>query len=132
MYRRFGTSEGAIGSVPLAGAIIDRPVASATSTVIRLQIGSTTYTIDGVAHQSDVAPFIIEGRTMIPVRLVGEAFGSVVDWYEETQSIQIQGSRLPSPLVINESFHGQGIPIMVEGRTFVSVAAVTFASKCRN
>lgn len=38
-------------------------------------IGSTTYTVDGVEKQMDVAPYIKDGRTYLPVRYVGYALG---------------------------------------------------------
>jgi len=54
------------------GAIV--PIAS---TIIRLAIGSTTYTIHGIPFQSDAAPFIdvAHERTMVPLRLIAEALG---------------------------------------------------------
>jgi len=38
-------------------------------------IGSTTYTVNGVAHQMDVAPVIINGRTLLPIRYVAYGMG---------------------------------------------------------
>lgn len=46
---------------------------------IRMTIGSTVHTIDGRQHRMDVAPFIQNGRTMVPVRFAAEALGFDVD-----------------------------------------------------
>ncbi len=40
-----------------------------------MTIGSATYTVNGVEKTADVAPFIKDGRTMVPVRFAAEAFG---------------------------------------------------------
>lgn len=37
----------------------------------------------------DTAPLIIDGRTLVPVRAVSEAFGMKVDWDGETASVYI-------------------------------------------
>mgnify|MGYP002517394628 CR=1 FL=1 len=42
------------------------------------------YTVNGVAKAADVAPFISDSRTMVPVRFVAEAFGiKVIPTYDE-------------------------------------------------
>ena len=38
---------------------------------------------------SDVAPFIQNGRTMVPIRVISENLGYDVDWDQESQSIFI-------------------------------------------
>jgi len=38
-------------------------------------IGSTTYTVNGVAHQMDVAPVIVNGRTLLPIRYAAYGMG---------------------------------------------------------
>ncbi len=46
-----------------------------------LTIGSPVYTVNGVEKTADVAPFIAgDGYTMVPVRLIAEAFGYVVEF----------------------------------------------------
>lgn len=47
---------------------------------IILTIGSTTAIVDGREVQTDVAPVIIEGRTMVPLRFVAEHLGRRVDY----------------------------------------------------
>ena len=45
-----------------------------------MYIGSTTILVDGVAREIDVAPFIEEDRTFVPVRFLAEAFAAEADW----------------------------------------------------
>jgi uncharacterized protein len=48
--------------------------------VIKLTIDKKTYTVNGVQMTMDVAPVIIENRTLGPVRYVAEALGADVAW----------------------------------------------------
>lgn len=59
------------------------------NTTVILQIGSTTPTINNQVKQLDVSAKIINGRTLAPLRFVGEAFGGLVDWNENTQTVTI-------------------------------------------
>jgi len=43
--------------------------------------------LDGELLDFDVQPQIIDGRTMVPLRIILEALGLEVEWYEETQTI---------------------------------------------
>jgi len=48
---------------------------------IMLRIGSNTVHIDSVAHKMDVAPFILNQRTWVPLRFIAEYLGMKVEWY---------------------------------------------------
>lgn len=56
---------------------------------ITLQIGNNVMKIDDREVLLDVAPEIIDGRTMVPVRTVSEAFDAKVDWNNELQQVII-------------------------------------------
>ncbi|MCL2235405.1 MAG: copper amine oxidase N-terminal domain-containing protein [Defluviitaleaceae bacterium] len=43
--------------------------------------------LDGELLDFDVQPQIIDGRTMVPARVILEALGLEVEWYGETQTI---------------------------------------------
>jgi hypothetical protein len=58
--------------------------------VVRIPIGSSEPTVNGVIHTIDVPAIIINSRTYIPLRFVGEAFGDTVVWDGSTQSINIE------------------------------------------
>ncbi len=48
------------------------------------------YAINGKGIELDVAPTVIDGRTLVPVRFIAEATGSVVIWLEDTQEVIIK------------------------------------------
>jgi uncharacterized protein YkwD len=60
------------------------------STVIRLTVGSTNVLRNGWMMQMDVAPMIVNDRTMVPVRFIAESVGAKVDWDDVNQSITIR------------------------------------------
>lgn len=71
----------------------DQATYSATAikgdTTVILHIGSTTPTINGQVKQLDVPAKIVDGRTLAPLRFVGEAFGGTVEWNQASQLISI-------------------------------------------
>ena len=46
-------------------------------------------TIDGKAVESDVAPQLVDGRTLVPLRVISENFGADVHWLQDERSVQI-------------------------------------------
>ncbi len=63
-------------------------------TIIGLQIGSATAVVNGRIvsidpANSNVVPEIIGGRTMLPLRFVGESLGAQIEWDGATQTITI-------------------------------------------
>jgi len=59
------------------------------SATVVLPIGSTSPTVNGQIQQLDVPAKIINGRTLAPLRFVGEAFGGNVRWEATTETIYI-------------------------------------------
>jgi len=57
--------------------------------VVELTIGSTTITVNGEAQTMDVAPEIVNNRTMLPARYVAEGLGYVVGWDPGTKTVLI-------------------------------------------
>jgi len=45
--------------------------------------------IDGKEIESDVAPQLVQDRTMVPIRVITEHFGADVDWIQETMTVKI-------------------------------------------
>jgi hypothetical protein len=58
-------------------------------TVVEFVLGSSTYTVNGVAQTADVAAQAINGRTMLPARYVAEAFGYQVGFDPATKTVVI-------------------------------------------
>ncbi len=63
---------------------------SADGKNLQLIIDSTVAYINGSAYELDVAPTIINGRTMLPIRFVAENFNYNVGWNGETSVITIK------------------------------------------
>lgn len=84
---------------------------------IMLYIDKTNAYVDGELKTLDAAPYLKDGRTMIPLRFVAEGSGAVVDWDNDTQSAYVSpeylsGTYIPfgeymsilSPLAADENF----------------------------
>jgi hypothetical protein len=56
---------------------------------VGLQIGNATAVVDGTIISLPAAPYIKNGRTMVPLRLISEAFGGNVVWDAATRTITI-------------------------------------------
>lgn len=75
------------------------------STTVKLTIGSTQATVNGASKTMDVAPCIVTvnedggGRTMVPLRFVGESFGYDVSWDDSSRiaKINTKGSEPTAP-----------------------------------
>jgi len=57
--------------------------------VVELTVGSTTITVNGEAQTMDVAPEVVNNRTMLPARYVAEGLGYVVGWDPGTRTVLI-------------------------------------------
>ena len=49
-----------------------------------------TMTVDKTIPGFDAAPVIINNRTYVPIRYIGEALGAHVEWIADTQQIVIE------------------------------------------
>lgn len=56
---------------------------------IELKIDSNAAHLNGMTDELDVAPTIINERTMLPIRYISECFGFHVDWDGETQTVTL-------------------------------------------
>ena len=54
-----------------------------------LTIGSNKVTVNGQEKLLDVAPKIVNSRTLVPLRVVVESFNADVDWINETRTVVI-------------------------------------------
>lgn len=73
-------------------------------TSIILTIGKKDADINGKTVANDVAPKIVNDRTMLPIRFIAEALGAKVDWIEESQTVKITAENIDISLVIGEDF----------------------------
>ncbi|MCL2225431.1 MAG: copper amine oxidase N-terminal domain-containing protein [Defluviitaleaceae bacterium] len=101
------------------------PLPPAGQTAILLTIGNAVYSVNGVQHTADEAPFIADGRTMVPIRLVSEALGAEVGWDGDTRTVTIVSGATNLSLVLDVPLpNNMGTPTLHGGRTFVPVAFV--------
>ncbi len=106
---------------------IIRYFSSSQKTVIELQIGSPSAYIDGERISLDAPPFIESGRTLVPLRFIGEAFGAQVEWFAEDRRAKISlGPNVievtigETTAMINGEAHFLDVPALIrQGRTFV-------------
>lgn len=63
--------------------------AESVKTIV-VTIGKTTGTIDGKSTTLDQPPVIVNGRTLVPIRFISEAFGASVDWNGTTREVTIK------------------------------------------
>lgn len=79
----------------ILGAEVIWDAAARTVTLIKgdtevvFTINSTTYTVNGESKTNDVAPEIVNDRTMLPARAVAEAFGANVGWDPVSKTVLI-------------------------------------------
>ena len=77
------------------GLLLIQPLALAQRAV--------TIFLDGREIRSDVAPVIIDGRTMVPIRAISEGLGMAVEWddknYRAAQLYRLAGQSLPLPTI---------------------------------
>ena len=73
---------------------------TSSGTLIEMWIGKSMAYLNGKqvpidTQNKNVAPEIINGRTMVPVRFVAESLGATVNWDEKTKTITIVQNLLP-------------------------------------
>jgi len=91
--------------------------------------------IDGIKQNYDVMPVIINGRTMVPMRAIFEAFGAEVFWDEVNRSVAASKGSIAVLLKIDSNIatlNGKEITLdspatIVNGRTLVPVRFISEA-----
>jgi len=129
-----------VGVLALAGLCLPAfvpavPPVLAGNTTIQLWIGQKDITVDGQTQPMDVAPFIQNGRTLVPVRFISEALGAKVDWIDANKEIVIVlGAKVVGLWVGKDAATVNGVeskleapPIIQDSRTFVPLRFVSEA-----
>ena len=81
-FEKLGASVGWIGATGTVSA-------EKGGRSIELNIGSKTAFADGVAVEMDVAPYIENDKTMVPMRFISEQLGCTVNWDENTKTAAV-------------------------------------------
>jgi len=104
----------------------------AGSTVLKLTVGSTTLEVNGQPVAMDVAPFLENGRTWVPVRFVAEKLGADVQWDPIAKGVTIRQSGVTIELLLDSTMirvngHSTGMdvaPFLRQDRTWVPLRFV--------
>jgi hypothetical protein len=110
------------------GGIVTAP----SSIYVLLTIGSTDMEVNGLTRKLDAAPFIKDGRTLLPIRALIEALGGSVQWNPSTRTATVLlGSRTVALTIGSTTALVNGSPITLDvapeirnGRTFLPLRAV--------
>lgn len=104
--------------------------------LVEVQIGNKTVYVDGVP-QSDllVAPYVKQGRTMLPIRMIVESLGANVEYLAKTKEIVItmDSKIVRMKIGSRDAFIGQTksllevAPEALQGVTFVPLRFITEA-----
>lgn len=112
--------------------------------IIQLQIGSKTIYVNDVPQEIDVAPVIIEGRTLLPIRYVVEPLGATVGWNSDEKKITILFKEKMIELWIGKSIarvngvdtpidptNPKVVPMIISGRTMLPVRFIAENLGCQ-
>lgn len=88
--------------------------------------------IDGNYVESDVAPFIEDSRTLVPLRVISENLGLEVEWNAKDKEVIISQGEDYFVFLIGENFYSKGdlkmemdvAPKIVSERTFVPIRVI--------
>lgn len=77
-----------------------------------LPIGSIQATVNGQLVQLDVPAQLIDGRTMVPLRFVGESMGALVGWYGNSQVVTInKPAQAPASATVTRVVDGDTVEL---------------------
>lgn len=74
--------------------------ASKGAITVSMPISASTAKVNGSSCKLDVPPQIRNGRTLAPLRFVGEAFGGRVSWDSNTRTIYINNASAAKPVAV--------------------------------
>lgn len=87
------------------------------------------------SENEEVVPFVEDGRTLVPMRFIAEAFGAEVSWNEKKQEVTIKKDKTTIKMTIGQNTYTIGrksydldVPAKIfEDRTYVPLRAVAEA-----
>ena len=111
--------------------------------IVELWIGKKTYTVNGISKESDVAPVIRNSRTLVPIRVISEGLGAVVNWDGTERKVTIQletldGNKTVELFIGKKNYYIDGImyemdvpPQIINSRTMVPIRVVSESLNCK-
>ena len=93
--------------------------------VIQMQIGNKVIKVDGKDFVNDVAPVILNDRTIVPIRVITESLGGTVDWDASTKTVILHIDGKDIIMIIGMEITGYGVaPSILNDRTYVPIRVV--------
>lgn len=113
-------------------AVFQESAPNSSKTII-LQLDNQYASVNSIKHTLDVKPFLKDGRTMVPLRFIGEALGAQILWSESEQKITINlsGSNITlwignSEAKIDNETVFMDVPALINnGRTLIPIRFVS-------
>lgn len=101
-------------------------IVSETLVKVMTTVDSNVYTVNGTSFIADVEPFIHEGRVMVPVKFIAEAFGAEVTWTEWNGTVAIALDGRTIALTIGRLDEGMDVaPFIYQDRTMVPLRFIS-------
>lgn len=112
---------------------------SASAAVVEFTIGDTQYNAEKDGYISgriiEAPPVIVDGRTLVPVRAISDAFGIDIDWDETERKVELKNAEKEISLYIDSKtayVNGEKIeldvaPSIQNGRTMVPLRFISEA-----
>ena len=121
---------------PVGSAVIAATITPAVGGTASFQIGSKNFLVGGVSQVMDVAPYIKDDRSFVPVRYLGEnMLGTTVDWNEGEQKVILKKGGVEVVLTIGSKTYtvngevrtADVAPEITDSRTFLPARYVAEA-----
>ncbi len=90
LTKKFDFDKAVSGNVTLYAKWTENTEESIENKQIILTINEKEAVVFGNAVINDVAPVIVNGRTMLPIRFIAEALGATVDWNDAEKKVTIK------------------------------------------
>ena len=125
----------------LSAPVFAAGTSDTVSLAARFVVGAPSYTVyqggsvTGTVYSMDAAPYIEDGRTLVPVRYLSDALGAKTAWDEATRKVTVTGGSTAIMLTIGSTtlaVNGQTqtmdvAPVIRDGRTYLPARYVAEA-----
>jgi len=143
-----GSSKGSISSYTFTNITSNHTISAIfekeiTQTVIILQIGNSSFTVNGVTNTLDSPPIIKNSRTLLPIRAIVEALGGTVGWDATERKVTVSLDSKAIELWIGksiakvngidtqiDSINSKVVPEIINSRTMLPLRFVTESLGC--
>ena len=90
-----------------------------------MQINNRNILVNNRTITNDVAPVIVDNRTMVPIRVITETLGGTAHWNANTRTVTLNIDGKTLTMTIGQTISGfDAAPIIRNDRTYVPVRYV--------